>query len=99
MSKKVHPNKLRDNDWRAVCDVCGLSFWGSTMQHRWDGAFVDTKCWEPFQDGYKSKVIKEDRSVPTSRNRTFVASQNSLAQTPPTAGSSNDGLWYVVEDA
>ena len=98
MSKLAKPNEQRDNDYYAVCDECARRFWASTMRTRWDGAFVDDDCWEPYHEGYKSKVIKEDRSVPTARNRNINAEDNQLAQLPPTAGSSNDGFMYVVQD-
>lgn len=32
--------------WRVVCDVCGLQFPSTSMQTRWDGLIVDSKCFE-----------------------------------------------------
>ena len=100
MSKLAGVNTLRDNDYYAVCDRCGRRFWASTMKvDPYDQAFVDDDCYDGKHDGDRSKVIYEDRKVPIARDRTIVAADNSFAQTPATAGSSNDGLWYVVEDA
>lgn len=97
MSKIVEVNKLKKGDYYAVCDVCGTKNWASTMKVRWDGAFVDDDCYEPYHEGDRSKVIKEDRMVPIARNRDIVAADNELATTPITSTSSNDGKWYVVE--
>lgn len=30
-----------------VCDECGLTYYDDQMMKRWDGAYVDEKCWEP----------------------------------------------------
>lgn len=90
-------NQLKDWDWVAVCDVCGHSYLGSTMKPRWDGAFVDDDCWEPYPEAYKSKVIHEDRSVPVTRPRVFDSDQNTLATTPPTSDTDLDGFFYTIE--
>lgn len=99
MSKAAGPNEgsFNKHDYYAVCDICGQRFWASTMKTQWDGAFVDDQCWSPYQDGDRSKVVKEDRRVPIARPRLFNADENQLATTPITGTSSNDGKWYVVE--
>ena len=97
MSDKKTVDRLKSGDYPAVCDVCGTKNWASTMKMRWDGAFVDDDCFEPYHDGDRTKVIKEDRSVPVARQRNIVAADNQLATTPITGTSSNDGKWYVVE--
>jgi hypothetical protein len=93
MSKEAKPNELRAGDYYAVCDECARRFWASTMKVRWDGAFVDDDCWEPQNEGDKSKVVREKRNVPISRDRVFKAGDNELAVTP-----SNTANWYGYEE-
>lgn len=41
------PN-YRKGDYWAICDECGFKYHvkEAGMKLRWDGAFVDPKCWE-----------------------------------------------------
>lgn len=88
-------NKLRAGDYYAVCDVCGIKFWASEMSIRWDGLFVDRDCNDPYHGGDKVKIIKEDRTVPIARSRTFADGDNELETTPMTVAKSE--YWYVVD--
>jgi hypothetical protein len=82
MSSKVLVNQVKLDDYPAVCDVCGLSYWASTMKFRWDKVFVDDKCWEPYPDGYKTKVIVDKQTVPVARPRTTKMDANAPAASP-----------------
>lgn len=39
-------NTHRIGDHLATCDECGFVYYASEMRKRWDGAFVDSGCWE-----------------------------------------------------
>ena len=47
----------RLGDWLVTCDECGFVYYASVMRKRWDGALVDSRCWEPRhpQDFVKAK--------------------------------------------
>lgn len=36
-------------DWKAICESCGDQVLASELRQRWDGYYVDAKCWEPRQ--------------------------------------------------
>lgn len=95
MSERALPNVLKPGDYYAICDTCGQRYWASTMRTRWDGAFVDDGCWDPYPEAFKSKVIVEDREVPIARDRTYD-STNANDATPITIDSSNLNNRYVV---
>ena len=65
-----------DGDWNAICEVCGFKYKASMLKTRWDGVKTCWKCWEPRQPQDFVKGIKDDPSVPWSRDEgqdTFVA--------------------------
>lgn len=41
-----HPRYIK-GDYDAICEICGFKFKASELRRRWDGYFVDSRCWEP----------------------------------------------------
>jgi len=51
----------------AQCDQCGFAFKFSEMRKRWDGAWVDDKCWEPRQPQDFVRAVRDNPAVPVAR--------------------------------
>lgn len=61
-------------DWNAQCDECGRGFKFSQLALRWDGAWVDSACWEIRQPQDFVRGIKDVQGVPIARPRGGVVS-------------------------
>jgi hypothetical protein len=54
-------------DWNAQCDECGQYFLASKMRKRWDGAFVDQKCFELRNPQDFVRSVKDGTPPPWTR--------------------------------
>lgn len=70
-------------DHLATCDECGFVYRVSEMKKRWDGALVDSRCWEPRhpqdfirakKDPYPLKLVRPQQADAAISNTisTFV---------------------------
>lgn len=55
-----------------VCDECGLVFKSSEGILRWDGAWVDARCFETRQPQDFVRAVPDNQSTPWARPRAFV---------------------------
>jgi hypothetical protein len=85
----------KEDDYRAVCDICGRRFWFSELRKRWDGFYADEQCWEPYHEGNKAPEVLESHFVEVARPRLIVAADDAAKDTPVTADTSDTGLFYV----
>lgn len=60
------------------CDECGRGFKATSMQKRWDGAWVCSTCWEPRQPQDFQRGVKDDPSVSIARPRLITAPLTTL---------------------
>lgn len=57
------------NQWLMACDQCGQISFVSQMKRRWDGAWVDEKCFEMRQPQDFVRGVLDKPNVPVSRPR------------------------------
>ena len=63
--------------YNMACDECGRTFKSSSMRKRWDGAWVDSACYEPRHPQDFIRAVKDDPSVPVCRPDNIVYLVNS----------------------
>lgn len=62
-------------DHKVICDECGFEFRRSQVKHRWDGALVCSKDWEPRHPQEFARAVRDRIVVRDSRHEqadTFV---------------------------
>jgi hypothetical protein len=64
-------------DWNGQCDECGRSFKFSQLRKRWDGAYVDSACYEPRHPQDFVRAVRDDPSVPVARPDNIIYLVNS----------------------
>jgi hypothetical protein len=55
---------IREGDWHALCQVCGMRYYGSELVKRWDGFYVCSKDFEPRHPLDFLNIKAEDVTVP-----------------------------------
>ena len=93
MSTPYIANTVRNGDWIATCDVCGRPYLASTLKTRWDGAKVDSQCWDPYPDSLKSPRLPKESRPSFVRPTNYVADPNS-PQLDDTFYDTPDNLKY-----
>lgn len=53
--------------WNFRCDECGAKRKSDVARHRWDGAIVCPRCWEPRHPQDFVRGVKDDQSIAWSR--------------------------------
>lgn len=66
-----------EGSWDAACDQCGLAFKFTQLRKRWDGAYVDDRCWEPRHPQEMVRAIRDNPSVPVARPSQIIYLVNS----------------------
>lgn len=64
MSKQ---NFFAEGDWNGQCDQCGFAFKFSELRKRWDGAWVDDRCFEPRQPQDFVRAVRDNMAPPVAR--------------------------------
>ena len=69
-------------EWNAQCDECGQYFLSSEMRKRWDGAFVDRKCYDMRNPQDFVRAVKDGTppawTRPFATDSTIVYENNAL---------------------
>ena len=61
-------NTYKRGDNRAVCDICGFTYYASELKMTWDGLAACKYDYEPKHPQLDVKPMKENQSVSISRN-------------------------------
>lgn len=59
----VSTSPTNDPVWKGVCPVCGWRLMEENAVRRWDGVYVDKKCWEPRHPMDLYNVKPEDQRI------------------------------------
>lgn len=84
-------NYFAPGQWNFVCDQCGLVFKSSLGILRWDGAWVDAKCWEPRQPQDFVRGIADQQATPWARPRVFLFTETTVPDDEIGAVTVGDG--------
>ena len=61
----------------AMCDECGRIVKFVELRKRWDGMWVDDRCWEPRHPQDFVRAVKDDPSIPVARPLKIIYLVNS----------------------
>lgn len=61
----------------AMCDECGRIVKLAELRKRWDGAYVDERCWEPRHPQDFVRAVRDNPALPVTRPLKIVWLVNS----------------------
>jgi hypothetical protein len=74
---------IQQNDWYAICDICAMRFFGSTMLVNYRNEFVCTQCFEHRHPQEFIPPVRTDKMAPPiSRPDVDEGTKLPLAQPP-----------------